>query len=77
MSAPVLLGYADSGDCTERNKDPTQNKITRDPGDGCAEERQAHKQSKVARLGIHSASDLKGAATRLPLHLREPMALNR
>src|SRR6516162_105067 len=59
MSAPVPFGYAESGDRTERDKDPTQNKITRDPGDARAEERQARKQSKVARLGVHSPSRLE------------------
>jgi hypothetical protein len=59
MSAPVPLGYAESGDCTERKKDPTQNKMTRDPGDACAEERQGGEQSKVARLGVHSRSRLE------------------
>jgi len=55
----VPFGYAESGDRTERDKDPTQNKITRDPGDARAEERQARKQSKVARLGVHSRSRLE------------------
>ena len=54
MSAPVPLGYAESGDAAEREKDPTQNKMTRDPGDACAEERQGGEQSKVSRrLGVH------------------------
>src|SRR5438128_9257911 len=70
MSAPVPLGYAESGDGTEREKDPTQNKMIRDPGDACAEERQGSEQSKVARLGVHCClalvPDEKGAATRLP-----------
>jgi hypothetical protein len=67
MSVPVIPGYLDSSDSTERKEDRTQNRVIRDPGDGCAEDRQAHKQNKVVRLGVHSASDLKGAATRLPL----------
>src|SRR5215471_1657865 len=70
MSAPVPLGYAESGDCTESDKDPTQNKITRDPGDACAEQRQEGEQSKFERLGVHSRSRLEGAATRLPLLAR-------
>jgi hypothetical protein len=77
VSAPVPLGYAESGGCTERNKDPTQNKITRDPGDACEEERQADEQKKVARFIVHSRCRLEGAATRLPLPVRELMALNR
>ena len=28
MSAPVLLGYAEGGDYTERKKDRTQNNVT-------------------------------------------------
>ena len=53
MSAPVPLGYGVSGDSAEREKDRTQNKMIRDPGDACAEERQTSEQSKVARLGVH------------------------
>jgi hypothetical protein len=57
MSAPVPLDYAESGDCTEREKDPTQNKVIGNQGDSCAEDRQASEQSKVARLGVHPAPD--------------------
>jgi len=60
MSAPVPLGYAESGDCTEREKDPTKNKMTRDPGDACAEERQDAEQNKVARFGVHSRPRMEG-----------------
>ena len=59
MSAPVLLGYAESGDYTERKKDRTQNKVTPTPGEACAEERQGGEQSKVACLGVHSRSRLE------------------
>jgi hypothetical protein len=59
MSEPVPLGYAESGNYTEREKDPTQNKMIRDPGDACAEERQGGEQSKVPRLGVHSRSRLE------------------
>ena len=54
MSAPVPLGYAEKGNCTEREKDPAQNKITQDPGDACEEERQAGEQKKVTRFIVHS-----------------------
>src|SRR6266568_1448424 len=67
MSAPVPLGYGVRGDSAEREKDRTQNKMIRGPGDACAEERQGGEQSKVARLGVHSRSRLERAATRLPL----------
>jgi hypothetical protein len=78
MSAPVPLSYAEKGDRTERDKDPTQNKITRDPGDARAEERQAHKQSKVARLGVHSCFRLeRGSNQAAPPCVCELMALNR
>jgi len=53
MSAPVPLDYAKSGDCTEREKDPTQNNVIGNRGDACGEERQADEQKKVARLGVH------------------------
>jgi len=54
MSAPVLLGYAEGGDYTERKKDRTQNNVTPTPGEACAEERQGGEQSKVSRrLGVH------------------------
>src|SRR6516164_6871973 len=59
MSAPMPLGYAQSGGCGERKKDPTHNKVIGNQGDTCAEERQARKQSKVARLGVHSPSRLE------------------
>src|SRR5262245_21172183 len=76
MSAPILLGQVESGDSTECKKDRTQNKVIQIPSDACAGERQGGEQSKVARL-VHSCSDLKGAATRLPLLARvdglEPM----
>jgi hypothetical protein len=53
MSAPVPLGYAESGDAAEREKDQTQNKVTPTPGEACAEERQRGEQSKVSRrLGV-------------------------
>src|SRR5262245_2715442 len=67
MSAPAPLGYAANGDSTERQEDPIPNEIIRDPSYACAEERQGDEQSKVARLGVHSCPDLKGAATKLPL----------
>src|SRR5262245_58831537 len=67
MSAPAPFGYADSGDSAEHKKDRTQNNVIRNPGDACAEERHGGEQSKIARLGVHSCPDLKGAATRLPL----------
>jgi hypothetical protein len=54
MSAPVLLDYTHSGGYTEREKDRTRNKVTQNPGDTCAEERQGDEQSKVASLGVHS-----------------------
>jgi hypothetical protein len=54
MSAPVLLGYAEGGDYTERKKDRTQNKVIQNPGEACAEERQGGEQSKVSRrLGVY------------------------
>jgi hypothetical protein len=56
MLAPVLLGYAENGDYTERKKDRTQNKVTPTPGEACTEERQGGEQNKVARLGVHSPS---------------------
>ncbi len=59
MSAPVLLGYAEGGDYTERKKDRTQNNVTPTPGEACAEQRQGGDQSKVARLGVHSRSRLE------------------
>jgi hypothetical protein len=62
MSAPVPLGYAESGDCSEREKDPTQNKMTRDPGDACAEERQDAEQNKVARFSVHSRPRMEASA---------------
>ena len=54
MSVPVVPGYLESGDSTERNEDTTQNKIPRDPSDTCAEERQAAEQNKVACSSVHS-----------------------
>src|SRR5262245_1962495 len=59
MSAPVPLGYLDSGDYTEREKDRTQNKIIREPGEACAEERQGAEQNKGERLGVHIRSRLE------------------
>jgi hypothetical protein len=76
MSAPVLLGYAESGDYTERKKDRTQNKVTPTPGEACAEERQGGEQSKVARLGVHSRSRLERGSDQAAPY-RELMALNR
>ena len=57
MSAPVLLGYAEGGDYTERKKDRTQDNVPQNPREACAEERQGGDQSKVARLGVQSRSD--------------------
>jgi hypothetical protein len=54
MSAPVLLGYAEGGDYTERKTN-----VTPTPGEACAEQRQGGEQSKVARLGVHSRSRLE------------------
>jgi hypothetical protein len=54
MSAPVLPDYAASGDYAERKKDPTQNEVTQNPGNACAEQRQGGEQSKVARFGVHA-----------------------
>ena len=53
------LGYAESGDCTEREKDPPQNNMIGNRGDACEEERQADEQKKVARLGVNSRSRLE------------------
>jgi hypothetical protein len=50
MSPPVPLGYAESGDCAEPEKDRTQKKVTRTPEEACAEERQDAEQNKVALL---------------------------
>jgi hypothetical protein len=50
MSPPVPLGYAESGDGAEPEKDRTQKKVTRTPEEPCAEERQDAEQNKVARL---------------------------
>ena len=58
ISAPMPLGYAQSGGCSERKKDPTHNKVIGNQGDTTAEERQTAEQSKVARLGVHSRSRL-------------------
>jgi hypothetical protein len=38
------LGYAQSGGCSERKKDRTQNNVTPTPGEACAEERQGGEQ---------------------------------
>jgi hypothetical protein len=54
MSPPVPLGYAESGDCAEPEKDRTQKKVTRTPEEACAEERQDAEQNKVARFSVHS-----------------------
>src|SRR5262249_20002431 len=59
MSAPMPLGYAQSGGCSERKKDPTHNKVIGNQSDACAEERQARKQSKVARFIVHSRSPIR------------------
>src|SRR5262249_48149991 len=64
MSAPAVPGYLESGDSAERQEDPTQNKIIRDPSNACAQERQASEQSKVARLGVHSRSRLERGSNR-------------
>jgi hypothetical protein len=77
MSAPVPLGYADSGDCTEREKDRTQNKVIENQGDACAEERQSGEQSKVARFGVHSPSRLERGSDQAAPPVRVSMALNR
>jgi len=53
------LGYAQSGGCSERKKDPTHNKVIGIQSDACAEERQARKQSKVARFIVHSRSPIR------------------
>src|SRR5262245_4168691 len=65
MSALLLPGYAES-DYTEHKKDRTQDNVTPNPGDACAEERQGGEQSKVARLGVHSRSRLKTANEMAP-----------
>src|SRR6516225_1733107 len=79
MSAPVVPGYAESGDSTERNEDTTQNKITRDPSDTTAEERQTAEQSKIARLGVHSRFRLERGSDTLHPSARvdglEPLSL--
>jgi hypothetical protein len=77
MLAPVPLGYGVSGDSAESEKDRTQNKVIPTPGEACAEEREGGEQSKVARLGVHSRSRLERGSDRLPLPVRELMALNR
>jgi hypothetical protein len=70
MSAPGPRGCgAENADYTERGKDRGENRVIYSPGDGCAGQRQDGKQNKVARLGVHFRSRLKGAATRLPLLL--------
>jgi hypothetical protein len=61
-SAPVPLGYAESGDYTEREKDPTQNKVIRTPEEACAEERQGGEQNKVARFSVHSRPRMEASA---------------
>ena len=72
------LGYAESGSCTEREKDPTQYKVIGNQGDACAEERQARKQSKVARFIVHSRFPIrKGQRPGCPSPVHELMALNR
>jgi hypothetical protein len=48
------LGYAQSGGCSERKKDPSHNKVIGNQGDTTAEERQTAEQSKVARFIVHS-----------------------
>jgi hypothetical protein len=59
MSAPVPLGYAESGGCTERQKTATHNEMIQDPSDACAEQRQAAEQNKVARFSVHFRSRLE------------------
>jgi len=54
MSAQLVQGYPQTGDCTEREKDPTQYKAIANHGGACAEERQDGEQSKVARFGTPS-----------------------
>jgi hypothetical protein len=68
--APVRRSCgAENGDGSERHKDRGENGVIRRPSDGCAEQRQGGKQNKVAGLGVHFRSRLKGAAIRLPLPL--------
>jgi hypothetical protein len=54
MSGPVLPGYAESGDYTEREKEAAEKSVLHGPREDCANERQGGEQSKVTRLGIHS-----------------------
>jgi hypothetical protein len=56
MLVPVPFGYAESGDCTKRGKDRTQNKISQTPEKACAQERQDAEQDKVARFSVHFPS---------------------
>jgi hypothetical protein len=77
MSAPVRQGCAPNRDYTERKKGRAQDISIACPGGHCAKEREGGKQSKVARLHVHFCSRLKGAATGLPLPVRELMALSR
>jgi hypothetical protein len=62
MSPPVPLGYAESGDCAEPEKDRTQKKVTRTPEEACGEERQDAEQNKVARFSVHSWARMEALA---------------
>jgi hypothetical protein len=58
MSSPVRQGCGvENGDGSERHKDRRENSVIRKPSEGCAEEGQGGKQSKVTRLGVHFAPD--------------------
>ena len=59
MSAPVLLGYAESGSHTERQKHAAHDEMVQDPSGACAEQRQAAELNKVARLSVHFRSRLE------------------
>jgi hypothetical protein len=68
MSPPVPLGYAESGDGAEPEKDRTQKKVTRTPEEACAEERHHAEQNKVARFSVHSRPRMEASAH--PTHAR-------
>src|SRR5262249_38138589 len=77
ISAPLPIGRAEHCNCTEGKKHRAKNVSIPRPGGDCAGQRQEGEQSEVARLGVHFRPRLEGAATRLPLPVRELMALNR
>jgi hypothetical protein len=67
MSAPVFPGYAESGDCSERKEDRTQNEVTPTPGEAGEEEGHGAEQNKVARLDVHSGPQMEGWAQLSPI----------